>query len=611
MSELIKSIQAEKRELNILFSNKYVIDYFQREYKWGRKHVEQLIVDLEAAFIANYNTGHSLEDVVEYNQYYLGPVILADKGNARSIVDGQQRLTSITLLLIFLYRELINSDTDIADDIKRLIISRRGSRVSFNIESPDRSGILTEIFENGVEDIEIENEPNDTIRNIYERYCDIVSMFPDSLRNDVLPLFTDWLREKVVFVEILAYSMDNAYTIFETMNDRGLNLTPTEMMKGYLLTKVGDEDRIEELDKLWKRRISELHSFSAQEDLDFMRAWLRAIYAITIRESVKGSENQDFEKIGTRFHSWIRENAKDIGLSDTDSFYYFIKGDFDFYVGIYKKIKKAEVQYISGLERLYLLSNWSIASSLSYPLLMASISKLDSEDVIIQKIDAVAKFIDIYTISRLLNRKSITQTAIRYTLYTFLKDIRNTSLEELRVILKGKLEELPEYVGNNEINYRFDYADRKFVQYLFARIVFYLEDVYRNADDFWIDDLLVTRKRDRYVLAPLFNYNIDDYPQYFTNYNELWNTFSLLGNHVFIPNPVAQDFIEIVDESKLEYLEKESILAHIAFKPFLTEDGDVVDYGFIGMQELTRENIVARTEQIYRIIREIWNANNI
>ena len=69
------------------------------------------------------------------------------------------------------------------------------------------------------------------------RYDDIEKYFPDEIKGDSLPYFIDWLKYNVVFVEIVAYSDDNAYTIFETMNDRGLNLTPTEMLKGFILSK--------------------------------------------------------------------------------------------------------------------------------------------------------------------------------------------------------------------------------------------------------------------------------------------------------------------------------------------------------------------------------------
>src|SRR5947209_18292495 len=109
--------------------------------------------------------------------------------------------------------------------------------------------------------------------------------------------------------------MENAYTIFETMNDRGLNLSPTEMLKGYILSRISDEEKSYELNELWKQRVSEIRNVAGGEgDLEFFRAWLRDKYAESIRPSKVGSTNEDFEIIGTQFHSWIRNNTSKTGL---------------------------------------------------------------------------------------------------------------------------------------------------------------------------------------------------------------------------------------------------------------------------------------------------------
>ena len=69
------------------------------------------------------------------------------------------------------------------------------------------------------------------------RYHDIESDFPDELGEAALPYFIDWLLENVHLIEITAYTDEDAYTIFETMNDRGLSLSLTDMLKGYLLRR--------------------------------------------------------------------------------------------------------------------------------------------------------------------------------------------------------------------------------------------------------------------------------------------------------------------------------------------------------------------------------------
>ena len=82
-----------------------------------------------------------------------------------------------------------------------------------------------------------------------DRYDDIVQSFPEELSKDALPHFVDWFIENVVIVEITAYSDENAYTIFETMNDRGLNLTPSEMLKGFVLSKISDPTQRTEINE--------------------------------------------------------------------------------------------------------------------------------------------------------------------------------------------------------------------------------------------------------------------------------------------------------------------------------------------------------------------------
>ena len=93
---------------------------------------------------------------------------------------------------------------------------------------------MNKLFKGEEADIEDESQ---SVQNIYYRYKDIEELFPETSigkDNEKLPYFVDWFIENVDMVEIKAYSDDDAYTIFETMNDRGLSLTSTEMLKGYL-----------------------------------------------------------------------------------------------------------------------------------------------------------------------------------------------------------------------------------------------------------------------------------------------------------------------------------------------------------------------------------------
>ena len=86
----------------LLSGAKYSIDYYQREYRWEAKQIGELVSDLTSRFLDDHDPAHSRNQVEGYGHYFLGSIILSRKENANYIVDGQQRLTSITLLLIYL-----------------------------------------------------------------------------------------------------------------------------------------------------------------------------------------------------------------------------------------------------------------------------------------------------------------------------------------------------------------------------------------------------------------------------------------------------------------------------------------------------------------------------
>src|SRR4051794_24362156 len=104
MVSAMNRIDGEPRSVRELLSGrKYALDYYQRDYAWERKHVAELVEDLEDKFRSGYDETHERTAVESYPQYFLGSVIISHKGTQRYIVDGQQRLTSLTLLIIYLH----------------------------------------------------------------------------------------------------------------------------------------------------------------------------------------------------------------------------------------------------------------------------------------------------------------------------------------------------------------------------------------------------------------------------------------------------------------------------------------------------------------------------
>lgn len=505
MAHIANKIDAKDKKLSeILYGQRYRVDSFQREYRWQRKHIEALISDLSISFLNNYQGDHTIESSANYDSYYMGPVVLCEDGSELSIVDGQQRLTSFTLLLIFLYHQqnLIITNDELRNIKDHLYVRKAGKKtLILNVES--RHNVIEHLLNNPNELYSEINEDllqDESVINILSRYEDITVLFPEDLRkNEVLPIFIEWLLERVILIEVKAYSMENAYTIFETMNDRGMTLSPTEILKGFLLSKISDEEKSEEANEFWKNRISKINRETKLDaDLDFFRAWLRAKYALSSRSTKVGAENEDFELIATQFNSWVKNNTKKVYLKESNDYYFFIISDFDFYSELYINIYKFKNIDTIGYEDLYINNFYPIADSLYYPLILSPISKIDDESVIYEKLLVTNKFVDIYTNLRALTNKSVTQSSIRYYLYDLIKEIRNVEPNELNNILRVKVEEL---ISKEDV-----YKDLQqmnnwgYYHYFFARVLYDVTD-----EDVNFQDLLRSKKQNSFVLHRIFD----------------------------------------------------------------------------------------------------------
>jgi hypothetical protein len=135
-------------------------------------------------------------------------------------------------------------------------------------------------------------DQSESVHNLIGRFNDIGDAFPQDISGTkALPYFVDWLLEKVHLVEITAYADADAYTIFETMNDRGLSLSNTDMLKGYLPEhhrrdqagrgQQGNQAMAADLCQAGQRPRHQ------GNEADFFKAWLRAKYVGDIRERKK------------------------------------------------------------------------------------------------------------------------------------------------------------------------------------------------------------------------------------------------------------------------------------------------------------------------------------
>ncbi len=130
----MKEIRGEAKTIRqLLGGTKYALDYYQREYKWQTKQVTELLEDLADKFLDDFKESDERSAIASYGHYFLGSIIVSHKNNQNYIIDGQQRLTTLTLLLVHLYHQ--HPDPEDKAVLQNLIISRVYGVRSFNITS--------------------------------------------------------------------------------------------------------------------------------------------------------------------------------------------------------------------------------------------------------------------------------------------------------------------------------------------------------------------------------------------------------------------------------------------------------------------------------------------
>ncbi len=609
--QLKNKIEATDTSINkLLKEQKFTIDYFQREYRWQEKHIKLLVEDLTTTFLKSYNAEHKRPEVANYQSYYLGPVVfsISPETGKKSIIDGQQRITSITLLLIYL-NHLQNASIQKVS-IGELIFSEKYDEKSFNMSDEMREPCLKELFEKGV--YIVKDEDDETIRNMVARYEDIDDCFPEELTQQALPFFIDWFKENVVIVEITAYSDDNAYLIFETMNDRGLNLTPTEMLKGYILSRITDKNQRDDINRIWKEEIQKLHAFDDNADQVFFQAWFRAKYAVTIRPGKADSEDRDYELIGSRFHNWFKDSHKSLfKLKTSDDFYIFFKNQFPFYVKWFIKIWHAESTLTTNMPHASFIAHWGFAESLQNALLLSSIRFEDDDTTIEQKVDFVSRYIETFTVRRAVNYKKFGASSIKYTMFNMIKLIRDNDTLLLGTNLANEIERIPE-TWEGVTDFSLHQMNGKFVKHLLSRICSHLDKLvgkdtsyatyhHPNGKQFEIE----------HIWANKFEQHRDEFEQL----NDFQRWRNNIGALILLPQGTNQSFSSDKYEDKIEHYLKENTYAqtlhpmYYSRNPNFLKSPEIQVLEFKAHTEFKKNDIAERQQLIKRICENIWSVD--
>ena len=149
-------------------------------------------------------------------------------------------------------------------------------------------------------------------------------------------------------------------------------------------------------------------------------------------------ENKDYERIGTEFHRWVRDQREPLGLVDADGILRFVRRDLDFFSRQVLTIRQAMSKLEPGLESIRF--NADRGFTLQTQLLLAPLNPEDSKEVTRRKMALVADFVDIWLARRIWCFRTISYSSVKYTIFQLTKELRERDVAGLATFLRAQLD---------------------------------------------------------------------------------------------------------------------------------------------------------------------------
>lgn len=279
----------------------YRVPMFQRDYSWTEQEWDDLWQDLVAMLEPGGEQGH-----------YMGYLVLqSDDERNYDIIDGQQRMTTLSLLVLAVLsnlRRLVDTGVD-PDDNRRRLEELRKTYIGFldPVTLISTSKLTLNRHNNQYYQsylVPLEKPPKRNLkasehllRKSFEWFEERVKMrFGQNRSGQALAKFVDTVSDRLFFTVISVADELNAFKVFETLNARGVRLSSTDLLKNYLFSVVhgagGHEHELRNLEERWETIVGKLGSESVP---DFLRVFWNSQNPLTrhsdLFKAIRGSVN--------------------------------------------------------------------------------------------------------------------------------------------------------------------------------------------------------------------------------------------------------------------------------------------------------------------------------
>ena len=465
-------ISPDKQNIDTLFSStKFNIDFYQRDYKWSEEPVKRLLDDIYYKFNETYSNNSSLpaEDNIidsKYPWYYLNTYVTNIIDGNVYIVDGQQRLTTISLILINLHHRLKHLESELADWVENKICGQTGRTKSFWMNHQGHIATIEALFKGNINSAPIGSGL--TAQNMVANYKTINEWVETCIGDNQhkLETFIFYFLKRLVLIN-LSVEQTDVPMVFEVINDRGVKLKPYEILKGKLL---GQIDKLlldsKGYNELWENSLKEINKFGEDEADRFFRFYLKAKFADTRAEGQKFDGDYHRLMFSSNFQGKLNLDHNSKGVTD------FLDNDFRYYSKLYAALME---KLSTDTNSYFAFNNLNdLEGSLLLGLSVCQINDSNEND----KINLIAKEIDrFFALLQLQN--SYESNAFQESLYRISSEIREQDIACIRQVFDNEIKSQIEKKRQIELDNPFDYSlfkntgenlNARFKRYFFARI---------------------------------------------------------------------------------------------------------------------------------------------
>lgn len=299
-------LDANQMSLSSLISSSrhgFSVPDFQRNYSWTDSQLEQFWIDVTSI----------AED--RFPDHFLGPIVLLNSDLRKPVIDGQQRLTTLVILAGLIRDKFVEDfgDPQYEVDGTTQVYSNRINELLF------LNDLQTPLFQSNYQiknilDAYVIRSPKSDLRKrfgvkndrltshdkraaknlinaqayLYGKINSWLDDYSTVQENQIIQLskLVDALKERIQFLTIEVENEDDAFTIFETLNERGLKLSPADLIKSYILRMVLEENNKanrNEIVGVWDEIMESLGDYDLT---NFLRHYLLVVHDETIQKKV-------------------------------------------------------------------------------------------------------------------------------------------------------------------------------------------------------------------------------------------------------------------------------------------------------------------------------------